>query len=93
MAEPVPLTDIERRRFWPISKGQFHYVTLRQPERDALCEALRIAVEVLVWTTENFTPAHDERLRDRNDGCWCVSCESRRTLARVRELVDLGEKP
>ena len=80
MTVPVPLTDIER-------------AARAVPDADevlALCKALRIAVEVLVWTTENYTPTHDERLRDRNDGCWCVSCESRRTLARVRELVDLG---
>ena len=93
MTVPVPLTDIEARRMPTTIQGGKTIGGINPIERDALCEALRIAVGVLVWTTENYTPTHDERLRDRNDGCWCVSCESRRTLARVRELVDLGEKP
>ena len=49
---PVPLTDIEAAKEWAgtLRPG---YVILNTPQRDALCEALRIAVEGLeLWNGE-----------------------------------------
>lgn len=74
---PVPLTDIEARRMPTTIQGGKTIGGINPIERDALCEALRIAVE---------QGAHDP-----NCNLDIVACDC--WLAAVRELVNLGEKP
>ena len=77
MTVPVPLTDIEARRMPTTIQGGKTIGGINPIERDALCEALRIAVEGL----------------EHYDHAFGSGVNARDALAAVRELVDLGEKP
>ena len=76
------LTDIKQRKAWYSQGDDAIRVVLSPYERDALCEALRIAVEGLDELTARFDG--DEAL------VGSPLLNARTALAAVRELVDLG---
>ena len=75
---PVPLDEIEQRKAWFDPGDDAMRVLLSPAERDALCEALRIAVEGLEGLRPSIHPT--DAVTQRCDAA----------LAAVRELVDLG---
>ena len=96
------LTDIEQRKAWYSQGDDAIRVVLSPYERDALCEALRIAVEGLDrverWYVCKNVPDDDgdfitcRGFTDDSTG-WCGWCCALDAIESVRELVGLGEKP
>ena len=86
------LTDIKQRKAWYSQGGDAIRVVLSPSERDALCDALRIAVAAPAGLCCPECGWMWGESRDEYNGC--EQCdENAAALAAVRELVDLGEKP
>mgnify|MGYP003509676073 CR=1 FL=1 len=95
MTVPVPLTDIEARRMPTTIQGGKTIGGINPIERDALCEALRIAVEGLDRVERWYVCKNVEDdgftcrgFTDDSTG-WCGWCSALDAIEQVNRLVDL----